>query len=183
MKQLKFILFTALTCLLCASSCKKNDEPKVWTELPPATQTGANTIGCLVNGKLWATSKLPSTGFSPAMAAFYTVVKPDSIVLDFYANAEKGFVMFRTINPKVNKKIDIDLLNCSFPEQINCRRFRNIRRGHIYLTKLDVPNGILSGTFEFEAQCAENDAVITHITEGRFDMYMAVLGKEDLKNK
>jgi len=43
-----FFLFLALPLLLV--SCKKNDPVSA---LPPETQTGANTFGCLVNGQPW----------------------------------------------------------------------------------------------------------------------------------
>ena len=39
--------------LLCAASCKKPKPSTALTEiekLPPITQTGANTFGCLVDG-------------------------------------------------------------------------------------------------------------------------------------
>jgi hypothetical protein len=42
------ILFTAFISVLFLSSCKKEV-----TELPPATQTGANTFGAMVDGKIW----------------------------------------------------------------------------------------------------------------------------------
>ena len=49
MKNL-LLLFLTTFALSC---CNKDDNPKPKTELeklPPATQTGANTAGCLVNG-------------------------------------------------------------------------------------------------------------------------------------
>ena len=41
-----------LAALLGLSQCKKNDINPV-DQLPPATQTGANTFGCLVNRQVW----------------------------------------------------------------------------------------------------------------------------------
>jgi hypothetical protein len=41
-----------LAALLGLSQCKKHD-PDPLDQLPPATQTGANTFGCLVNGQPW----------------------------------------------------------------------------------------------------------------------------------
>ncbi|MBO0356924.1 hypothetical protein J0X19_03115 [Hymenobacter sp. BT186] len=41
-----------LAALLGLSQCKQ-DAPSPLSQLPPATQTGANTFGCLVNGKPW----------------------------------------------------------------------------------------------------------------------------------
>ena len=39
-----------LAALLGLSQCKKHDPESA---LPPATQTGASTFGCLVNGQAW----------------------------------------------------------------------------------------------------------------------------------
>ncbi|MBS1947911.1 MAG: hypothetical protein JST47_09105 [Bacteroidetes bacterium] len=45
-----FILAISLLSLVDGCSCKKSvAEP----QLPPITQTGANTFGCKVNGKVW----------------------------------------------------------------------------------------------------------------------------------
>lgn len=44
-----------LAALLGLSQCKKHDPDPV-DQLPPATQTGANTFGCLLNGQLWTPS-------------------------------------------------------------------------------------------------------------------------------
>lgn len=53
MKHLLFItLFFSFMSLLTASGCKKNKLSEL-DKLPPATQTGANTFGCLVNGKAY----------------------------------------------------------------------------------------------------------------------------------
>jgi len=47
MKQYIIILI-ALAFITC---CKKDDIDAELAKLPPITQTGANTFGCLVNGK------------------------------------------------------------------------------------------------------------------------------------
>ena len=59
MKNLIIILITALAL----SSCDKDDDkPKTELEkLPPATQIGANTFGCLLDGQAF----LPSGGTNP----------------------------------------------------------------------------------------------------------------------
>ncbi len=95
MKSVKFILLFAATCLLCASSCNSCDDDKVkeWTELPPETQTGANTIGCLVDGQLWATGKLPGTFKFPAMKTEYRNYG-DYVHLHFYAGGKEGRMGF-----------------------------------------------------------------------------------------
>ena len=57
----KLFLFVTITFLL--SCCNKNDDDTPTNpleQLPPATQTGANTFGCLLDGELF----LPSGGFN-----------------------------------------------------------------------------------------------------------------------
>ncbi len=49
-----------LAALLGLSQCKKKDPDPV-DQLPPATQTGANTFGCLVNGQAWTPNGNDST--------------------------------------------------------------------------------------------------------------------------
>lgn len=172
MKTLKLILSLLLIGLLCGTSCEKYKE-KVWTELPPETQVGANTIGCLVDGKLWATSQLPGYTLAPAMSSYYRIERSDSIVLVFYANGRSGSMSGNIINPQIGLNI-INRIGCSFPSQVNCDRFHGFENGHIFLTKLDIDAGIVSGTFEFRAQCDEDDNILIDVTKGRFDMRMRV---------
>ncbi|WP_162550068.1 hypothetical protein [Hymenobacter nivis] len=46
---MKAFLLLSLALLL---GCKKTEQAPA-DQLPPATQTGANTLGCLVNGQPW----------------------------------------------------------------------------------------------------------------------------------
>jgi hypothetical protein len=50
MKQL-LLLITSF--ILLSSSCQKEKLKNPTDELPPETQTGANTFGCLVNGQVF----------------------------------------------------------------------------------------------------------------------------------
>lgn len=56
MKKYTTFLIVLLATTLLAASCKKDkaqDDRTELEKLPPITQTGANTFGCLVNGKAW----------------------------------------------------------------------------------------------------------------------------------
>ena len=169
MKTVQFILFTALICLLCASSCKEN-EKKVWTELPPATQTGENTMGCLVDGKLWATSgKFELTKF-PAMTAKYSDYG-DEVHLNFYAGGNGGSVGFVVIDPHVG--INEAQVTCRFDMIPGCSVMLYTIT-NLNITKMDLEKKILSGLFAFDLPCKEDANKILRITEGRFDLYMSV---------
>ena len=167
MKPVQFILLTTLMCLWCASSCKKN-EVKVWTELPPATQTGANTIGCLVDGQLWATGKLMGSFKFPAMSATY-LDHGTYVNLNFGAQGKEGLMGFIINNPKIGD--NGAKVNWSFKFKPNCTSYTEILSG-IQITKMDLEKGILSGLFAFDVPCSEDADRVLHITEGRFDMYM-----------
>ena len=174
MKTIKLILLLLCAGLLCGTSCEKYKE-KIWTELPPETQVGANTIGCLVDGRLWATSRLSGITFAPpSMAASYRFYRNDSITLYFYAHGKSGAIAFQIINPQIGLNNEIKLISCTFPSQVDCERFQKFENAQIFLTKLDVDAGIVSGTFEFRSQCDEDENIWIDVTKGRFDMRMSV---------
>ena len=54
MKKLFFLLFSFSFLML---KCPDAVNPDV-DGLPPITQTGASTMGCLINGKVWIPSAL-----------------------------------------------------------------------------------------------------------------------------
>ncbi|TXT34444.1 MAG: hypothetical protein FD136_331 [Chitinophagaceae bacterium] len=47
---MKSFLIIAVSFVLLSSSCRKNKPVNPIDQLPPETQTGANTFGCLVDG-------------------------------------------------------------------------------------------------------------------------------------
>jgi hypothetical protein len=49
-KIYKLSMIILLFFLFAAGSCEKEDEAP---QLPPVTQTGEDTFGCLVNGEAW----------------------------------------------------------------------------------------------------------------------------------
>lgn len=158
--------------MLCASLCEscKDEEVKKWTELPPETQTGTNTIGCLVDGKLWATSKLPGSFKFPAMSAKY-IVYGNSIHLTFYAEGKEGLIGFTLENPQLGEN-EVKI-NCLFKFKPECGSMVVTNTG-LYITKMDKEKKVLSGRFAFDVPCQEEENSILHITEGRFDLRMSV---------
>jgi len=172
MKAIRWIILVSFLGLFCMTSCEK--EIKEWTELPPETQKGANTIGCLVNGELWATGKLPSYTKFHRMIATYVNYGRDDVHLSFSAEGKDGIIGFTLMNPKLgnnNSKVF-----CSFDSIPGCIGVAD-NIGGLYLTKMDTHNHILSGRFAFDIPCKEDTTKILHITEGRFDMYMRVSGE------
>src|SRR5258706_3880878 len=65
---MKDILLIFFGCLLISSNCRKQQEDK----FPPATQTGTNTFGCLVDGKAWIpTGGGVGSGVNPTRGGFF----------------------------------------------------------------------------------------------------------------
>ena len=169
----KSVLFILLTFLILLTSCEEKE--KVWTELPPATETGANTIGCMVDGQLWATEKLPGYTLRPRMMATYTVYKTDSVVLEYYAESkDKSGIGFTVINPKAGAN-DIYYLGCSFSSISFCDGLTALNISGLDITKLDIENHILSGTFNFQVHCSNDSSKKANLTDGRFDVFMDVM--------
>lgn len=158
MKNLLIIL--ALT--LGLSCCKNDDDtPKnPIDQLPPPTQTGENTFGCLVNGEALSITN------SSKMVAIYqqgqlqfggggiTMILGDPIE----TNQEYSLV------DKARYVIERDSNNviCYYYD------FNDTFEGSVNFSKIDKINYIISGTFEFST-VADNCEDIK-ITEGRFDM-------------
>lgn len=171
---MKNLLFLGLL-ILSFLSCKERDaDPNV---LPPATQTGANTAGCLVDGKVWvATTKYQSTlggagTFCENTGEYYKV----QLDLRNVSDESRIFIQLNKQNLEIGKIYDLPILmddnnkiGASFNN--NNRTFFSSSpnyTGKIKITRLDIPNNIVSGTFEFKA--VDNEGNVVTVTDGRFD--------------
>lgn len=168
MKPIKFAMFILCIGLFCGTSCEKEKE-KVWAELPPETQTGANTIGCLVDGELWATSKLPGNPYTPSMSAYY-IVGADSALLTFYAVGREGNMVFFITDPQIGK--NRTSVRAGFNLKPDCEQFLKENISSVYITRFDTKGRVVSGRFAFELPCEKNEGNVIRVTEGRFDMYL-----------
>lgn len=78
-KPVKTSLLFSILCFLFFTNikCKKNDVITV-DQLPPATQTGAGTFGCLLNGVVWVPkSRFPCSSLSTTIQ--YDILNLDAI--------------------------------------------------------------------------------------------------------
>ena len=153
------------------SSCKKEV-----SELPPATQTGANTFGAKVNGELWIPQgfgpipannllearMLPSGDViinarnfssSPNETEFELVILavtgPGTYTL---STSNYGYYVKRNITPENEWQTNVQYT------------------GTINITKLDTVARFVSGTFQFNAINLYNTPQPLTVTEGRFDI-------------
>ena len=53
MKKIFLIIITTLFLACCSKNDSPSQTPTAVSQLPPATQTGANTFGCLLDGEIF----------------------------------------------------------------------------------------------------------------------------------
>ena len=179
-------LILLLTTIFVVSCCSKDDDRTPIEKLPAATQVGANTAGCLVNGQVF----LPkgSSQFGPILSCFY---QQDSDGYHFGLNfRERTSNESKAVNISLNPNQLIEgttynigaIINGSsnyisnFAEFIvnstvtSSNRFNttNINIGELVITKLNLQQRIISGTFWYDAINAAGEKV--EVRAGRFDM-------------
>jgi len=180
--MLSAIRFNALLlCLIfCVASCKKENS----SPLPAATQVGAHTFGCKINGKTWVPDGVG--GFAQIKA----------ISGGYYEDADGNLTnVYISTYHSDRTKIDIYIKNVTkagvYPlDQVTNIRFAELRplnygayfpdtgkafvtnptyTGTVTITRADTVNFIVSGTFEFTVYDPDSKQTI-RITDGRFDI-------------
>jgi hypothetical protein len=140
-------------------------------ELPPATEEGKNTFGCLVNGQVWLIKGNPALNLYNCQ----------------YINGRFNLgITHETLDKTVNQTFIISCQNgvylgpfslTKFPENgarfadynsnFDFRNYNN-NPGLLNITKIDTLKRIIAGTFEMNMINQKFDTI--HITQGRFDM-------------
>ena len=174
MKPKTLLLALFAFVMLTASECEKKD----LTTLPPETQEGKNTFGCLINGEVFVKSqKVPI--FTSAISASYSL---GAQILGIRVYTHPYGYVHLDVEPLYNVQ-PMTFFRCYFSplqsESGECYSFGGKNIGIIELTCFDVANRIVSGRFSFDGQCLdiyENPIgnSIVHITEGRFDIKLEI---------
>lgn len=187
-KNKHLFLLLLLSAWLCfGASCKKNN-PNPNTDqlslLPAATQIGANTFGCLVNGQAFLPQNNSFNGQAPYQCNYIftnggynlTVQGTNDISSSPYAYQ----IILATVSLSIKQGQTLKLENynengkaCALYQLISGTYIRyqttTIVNGQLYISKLDSVKQIVSGTFSFSAiNLTKGDTV--HVTDGRFDM-------------
>lgn len=170
MKKILFIL--SLVLFACHGD---DDNPVAQIDLlPPATHTGENTFGCLLDGQAFLPDNLPG-----AYNCYYQFVGGD-----YYFNVGAG----NTVNPDLNaralvlkteKKQIYEGETYQLLELADGNAYGVLSKngyyytsqtdtGQLTITKLDFENNIVSGTFWYDVK--DQNGMVHQIREGRFDM-------------
>ena len=162
-------------CLLLLTQCK--DPPPAPPQnpvslLPPETQTGQRTFGCIVNGQVWTPAGSPLGGslfktqyfnqqltVSANRAVTVNGISTDqSIALNVKTTAPGVYALTQPSGDFANL---IDLVtNCTYYT-------RSTAAGTLEITQLDLVNRIVSGRFSFTLETPGCGQVV--VTDGRFD--------------
>ena len=180
-------LYLPLLLLTQCSKCKNNPAPADPAALlPPATQTGAGTFGCLLNGRPW----LPSGTLN--VPNFFVLYDPtfqngtlDVRTYRLFGNANNR-QYFSFGGDGVNKTGKYAVTSSVFPPVLGngttyfsdnskmapCNFYNLLPgttsvTGYFILSRLDKQQGIVSGTFAFTL--AQPGCDTLKITNGRFD--------------
>ncbi len=169
MKNLLFLILTVLTL----TSCDKDDnKPKTELEkLPPATQTGARTFGCLLDGVAFipGNENLAKDCVYQYVNGYYFSLQGTT-----YVNKESFRLGLSTDNLKIEEgktytlqnKIDGNASGKYFDDFGNYTTLTE--KGEMTITKLDLTKNIVSGTFFYDIK--DSNGILHKITNGRFDM-------------
>ncbi len=172
MKISKYLLIIAVIIM---TSCHKDDDHIApIDQLPPATQSGAGTFGCLVNGKAFIDN-------SGSFNCFYQLVGGEYYfhISGTNFNMIPGGIDIGTIKKTIEEGQIYPLLeeldgNASaavfFQDILETSTTSTDYTGELTITKLDFENYIVSGTFSFDLLNPINGEIM-EIREGRFDSH------------
>ncbi|MCC4214160.1 hypothetical protein [Leeuwenhoekiella parthenopeia] len=175
MKRLVFILLLVFAGICC--SCKNDDDGGcVGVDcLPPETQTGENTFGCLLDGEPF----IPRGGVNPLDCVYQLIDGERYFNLEAAMN-DAGFNEI-AISITTNAKEIIENQTYSLVSEFEVGGVSgkyifngdifdtdNQNSGKLTITHLDIDNQIVSGTFFFDV--IDQNGELREIRDGRFDM-------------
>ena len=181
MKNNKIVLLALTAIISIFAGCKKDKtEPTELSKLPTATQIGANTVGCLVNGKAWVAQRNDCSIFCEAsFKVLYNGANGGNLgITAININIAEGInqgilIGFDSTNFKSNFIYSqVTSLSMGFTFINNSEYIRSWNplvtcTGLINLTTYNLQSGIISGTFEFTLSKPNTQPIV--VTEGRFD--------------
>jgi hypothetical protein len=180
---MKHTLMMAFIAMLLYN-CRK-DNLNCIPDLPCATQTGANTFGCYINGKPWVAEIAPHM-LDPTLhktEAEYDVTGYQSdvsnqlrITASRWDSTSSGFLILYIkpvtdvgeLNPGIaDFSVWGNLSNQIYPNEVLSIDLDTIQEYSLTVTRLDTEERIISGLFSFKG-ISGTDTI--NVTDGRFDV-------------
>ena len=175
----KLPLYLALLLLTQCSKCKTDDPapaaPNPVDMLPPATQTGQRTFGCLLNGQPWNPAGNPFA--APVFSAEYYQNRLGVSCRRAFNNSNGSvisnqsmeFAIDSVVGPKIYILDDATKYVLKYNDYVtNCQYATgNGMTATVELTRFDPVARIVSGTFFFTLEKPGCGRVV--VTDGRFD--------------
>ena len=177
---MKKIITVILLSTLLGASCKKTSTPDPADQLPPATQTGANTFGCLVNDKVWIPKGYLGTGSpNPNIKMEIGLNGRPTLTIDTkqISNTTVEGTIFLSIGNldhlgDYNYSTDLNFLfgwskyfgQCGTPVFDSTVQ----KWGKVKIVKLDNQSNIVSGSFILKFKRPNCDTIF--LNDGRFDI-------------
>jgi hypothetical protein len=164
-------MIIVLSSLLLFAACKKEV-----SDLPAATQTGAQTFGAKVNGNLWVPTGLGVIG-KPKLEALYSIDHSVYIRARNLASSPKESefeIYLKNVTKAGIYPLNSNSGNYAYYVERKLMptgewKTNNEYSGQVVVTFTDTATGIVSGTFEFQGASLYNEAPVS-VTEGRFDV-------------
>jgi hypothetical protein len=189
MKTQLFKTVFFVTVLFCIH-CSDNETPQ--DQLPPITQTGANTFCAVVDGRIF----VPKTSYPSNPGG--SIIKGLEVMVgsDFFDNNGDDIWFISTYNSEdtpstyiylptllnspsnfiINKSDGsdrFDLPNAHIfclINQGNSQYLSFENSGELNFSKIDINNGLYSGTFYSKLKNKDDENDVIEITDGRFDI-------------
>ena len=174
--------------LVFVLSCKKEDIS--FPGLPDATRTGANTAGCLLNGKAWVADKDYFWSTRAIYAQYgdnHSIGKDRRLILNLdrelsYDGSELEINERISITIKPLIKTGLQLISNFETAEF---KFYAINKGqgtkiyeldnrvvpYLNISRLDTLNKVVSGTFDFRLKRAKDSNDTIRLSKGRFDAF------------
>lgn len=174
-------IFLLLSSFIISAGCKKSVD-----SLPEATQTGANTFGLKLDGQYWIPQNFAGIN-SPILSAQLSGANQNNLMLraqNFASEpTETEFQLYiknitGTGTYELNQNTDINPNAAGNYAYYVKRKINPLNEwitssqytGSVTITKWDLSNMIVSGTFEFKAGSMDSSAAPITVTDGRFDI-------------
>lgn len=171
-------ILLACVLVIALTSCKKEIK-----ELPPATQTGANTFGLKINGEMWVPQGFAGIPANDLLKArklgnmliitaqnFASSPTETEFEMKLFSITGEGTYLLNTNtsypNGPTNYGYHVKRKLTPLDEWITSAA----QTGSVTISKLDTVARIVSGTFQFNAENDMDASRRIAVTEGRFDI-------------